>query len=139
MASLRSLQSAISKFRHLVSECRRATRRPSDEPLKISWCDAGGRVTEGNGRCVDISDHGARVAYFEPIRLPAIMQVRFERIGVVQAGRVVHCTRKGDHYEYGIAFCAPEELRRLFKTSPASSKTRLEKFPRLVGGAPLDL
>jgi hypothetical protein len=115
MASLSQLQSALSKFRQLVSECRTSTRQPFDTPVDLTFRDGSGRITQGRARCVDISEHGARIAYYQPIVLPAVMQIRFESNGAVKMGHVRHCTPNGAQYDIGIQFLSPEELRGLAK------------------------
>jgi hypothetical protein len=115
MASLRQFQSALTKFRQLVSECRESMRQPFDTPVDLTFRDGSGRITQGRARCMDISENGARIAYYQPVVLPAVMQIRFESNGVTKMGHVRHCTPNGAQYEIGIQFLKPEELRSLAK------------------------
>lgn len=116
MASLRQLQASFSKFRRLVSECRVSTREPFDTVADLAWRDGRGRITQARGRCLDISESGARIAYSDRIELPAVMQIRTEHDGVLRTGRVRHCTPHGSQYEIGIEFCNPGELQAAAKT-----------------------
>jgi len=116
MASLRQLQASFSKFRRLVSECRVSTRQPFEMVADLTWRDGRGRITQARGRCLDISESGARIAYSDRIALPAVMQIRTENDGVLRTGRVRHCTPHGSQYEIGIEFCDPAELQAAAKT-----------------------
>ena len=111
MASLRQFQASLSKFRRLVSECRISTREPFTAAADLAFRDGRGRITQARGRCLDISESGARIAYSERIELPAVMQIRTEHDGVLRTGRVRHCTPHGSQYEIGIEFCDPAELK----------------------------
>ena len=105
MPSLRQLQASFSKFRQLVTECRVTTRQPFEMVADLAWRAGHGRITRARGRCLDISESGARIAYAERIALPALMQIRTEHDGVLRTGRVRHCTPNGSQYEIGIEFC----------------------------------
>jgi hypothetical protein len=116
MASLRQFQASFSKFRRLVSECRIGTRQPFETVADLAWRDGRGRITQARGRCLDISESGARIAYSDRIELPAVMQIRTEHDGFLRTGRVRHCTPHGSQYEIGIEFCDPAELKAAAKT-----------------------
>ncbi len=115
MASLRQFQASFSKFRRLVSECRVSTRESFETVADLAWRDGRGRITQARGRCLDISESGARIAYSERIELPAVMQIRTDHDGVLRTGRVRHCTPHGSQYEIGIEFCDPAELKAAAK------------------------
>jgi len=115
MPSLNQLQSAFGKFRRLVTENRYGQRKPSDAQVAVSWRDGRGRITHARAHCMEISEVGARIAYGEPIVLPAILQMRSEADGRIWTGRVRHCTPKGTQYEIGIEFCDPAEIQAAMK------------------------
>src|SRR5258708_29965123 len=115
MASLRQFQASFSKFRRLVSECRVSTRESFETVADLAWRDGRGRITQARGRCLDISESGARIAYSERIELPAVMQIRTDHYAVLRTGRVRHCTPHGSQYEIGIEFCDPAELKAAAK------------------------
>jgi hypothetical protein len=116
MPSLRQLQASFSKFRQLVTESRVSTRQPFETAADLAWRDGHGRITQARGRCLDISESGARIAYADRIALPAVMQIRTEHDGVLRTGRVRHCTPHGSQYEIGIEFCDPGALQAPAKT-----------------------
>lgn len=116
MASLRQFQASFSKFRRLVTDCRVSTRGTFETAAELAFRDARGKITQARGRCLDISESGARIAYSERIELPAVMQIRTEHDGVLRSGRVRHCTPHGSQYEIGIEFCDPAELKAAPKT-----------------------
>jgi hypothetical protein len=116
MASLRHLQASFSKFRDLVSNCRVSAREPFETVADLTWRDGHGKMGKARGRCLDISESGARVAYSDRIALPAVMQIRTEHDGVLRTGRVRHCTPHGSQYEIGIEFCDPAALQAPAKT-----------------------
>src|SRR6266849_1657755 len=116
MPAIQHLQSAFSRFRQLISDCRIGSRQPIDQPVEVCWRDSSGKITEGRAHCVDISEQGARIAYSQPVTLPAVMQIRSETYGVVKTGRVRHCTPSGSQYEIGLEFCSAEDLRGALKT-----------------------
>jgi len=107
MLPMRHVKAALSKFRHVLSDWRISTREPFDSPAEVIWRDIRGRINHDRARCIDISDSGARIAYREPIEVPALMQVRPESDGVLRTGHVRHCTVKGGQYEIGIEFIDP--------------------------------
>jgi hypothetical protein len=99
----------------LVTECRAVPRENRETTADISWRDGRGRITQARGRCLDVSERGARVAYSDAITLPAVMQIRLDGDGVTRTGVVRHCTPKGTQYEIGVEFCSPAELCSAFK------------------------
>jgi hypothetical protein len=111
MAPLQQLQASFSKFRDLVSECRVGTRRPLETAVDIAWRDVRGVITHARGRCLEVSESGARIAYSDRIALPAVIQIRTEHDGILRTGRVRHCTPSGSQYEIGIEFCPPAALQ----------------------------
>src|SRR5689334_2627440 len=119
MPSLNQLQSAFGKFRRLVAENRYGQRKPADTLVAVSWRDGRGRITHARARCLEISDVGARIAYGEPIVLPAILQMRSEADGRIWNGRIRHCTPKGTQYEIGIEFCDRAEIQAAMKQQTA--------------------
>jgi len=116
MVSLRQFQASLSKFRQLVSDCRGSTRGTFETPADLAFRDGRGKITRARGRCLDISESGARIAYAERIELPAVMQIRTEHDGVLRSGRVRHCTPHGSQYEIGVEFCDPAELKAAAKS-----------------------
>lgn len=116
MPSLRQFQASFSKFRDLVSECRVSKRQPFETVADLTWRDVRGITTQARGRCLDISESGARIAYSDRIALPAVMQIRTEHDGVLRTGRVRHCTPKGSQYEIGIEFCESAALQATART-----------------------
>lgn len=115
MPSFRNLRSVISGLHHLVTEYRVSPRENLETPADLSWRDGTGRITQARGRCLDVSERGARVAYSEAITLPAVMQIRPDNDGKVRTGIVRHCTPNGTQYEIGVEFCSPAELRSALK------------------------
>jgi hypothetical protein len=116
MPSLRQFQESLSKLRRLVSDCRINTRETFETAADLAFRDGRGKITQARGRCLDISESGARIAYSDRIELPAVMQIRTEHDGVLRSGRVRHCTPHGSQYEIGIEFCDPAELKAAGKT-----------------------
>jgi hypothetical protein len=116
MPSFRSLRSALSGLHRVVAECRVSPRLNRETTADLQWRDGRGRITEARGRCLDVSERGARVAYSEAITLPAVMQIRPDGDGITRTGIVRHCTPNGTHYEIGVEFCSLAELRGALKT-----------------------
>ena len=118
MSLLRRFHKALTAYQRLISDCRDVPRKVCDMPAEISWRDGRGKITQARGRCLEISESGARIAYSEPIVLPAVMQFRMESDGrvLVRAGRVCRCTPNGSQFEIGLEFCNPAELRKAFKS-----------------------
>jgi len=116
MPLFQNLRSALSGVHRLVTDCRVSSREELDSATDLSWRDGSGRITQARGRCLDVSARGARIAYSEAIKMPAIIQIRPDSDGIVRTGVVRHCTAAGARYEIGIEFCSPAELRGAFKT-----------------------
>jgi hypothetical protein len=116
MPSLRQLQVSFSKFRHPVSESRVSTRQAFETVADLAWRDGRGKITQARGRCLEISESGARIVYSDRIALPAVMQIRTEHDGVLRTGRVCHCTPNSSQYEIGVEFCDPAALQAAAKT-----------------------
>ncbi len=116
MPLFQNLRSALSGVHRLVTDCRVSSREELDSATDLSWRDGSGRITQARGRCLDVSERGARIAYSEAIKMPAIIQIRPDSDGIVRTGVVRHCTVAGSRYEIGIEFCSPAELRTAFKT-----------------------
>lgn len=115
MPLIRNLRSTLSGLHRLITDCRVSPRENLGTTADLSWRDGTGRITQARGRCLDVSEHGARVAYSEAIPLPAVMQIRTDGDGRLRTGIVRHCTPKGTQYEIGIEFCNPAELRGALK------------------------
>jgi PilZ domain len=79
-------------------------------PARISWEDARGLPQYAQGRCLDISKSGLRIALevFEPIPIRSCVSLRLERIKVASSATVKHVTRRGAKYLLGL------ELREAF-------------------------
>ena len=106
-----NVRSALTGFRRLVSECRASDRRSFETPADLVWRDGEGRITHTRGVCLDVSESGARIAYSQPIKLPAVVQIRPDSDRILRTGDVRHFTPNGSRYEYGIEFRTARELR----------------------------
>ncbi len=88
-----------------LKERRKAPRSPSRVPLDIY--NAKGRAMVGDGRCVDLSVLGARIASKKPLKAKSTIRLRLAPLDkpiFTIAGKVIWMRKKAPGFEYGICF-----------------------------------
>jgi hypothetical protein len=83
-----------------MKEGRRHRRIPSAGPIRISWDDPSG-PRYAMGKCIELSESGARVEV--PVNIPVRTSVTLnaERIKLAGSASVRHVTRHGAKYILG--------------------------------------
>ena len=102
---LTQLKSGIARVCHLLTEYRSAPRRHYNVALTICWRDNRGRTVQGVGRCVDISDSGARIEYHQAVAKLSPIRICANEGTLVKTGNVRYCRPAGSTYQIGIEFC----------------------------------
>ncbi len=89
----------------MEKERRQAPRTASSLPADLY--DPKGRMVIGEGRFVNMSEHGALMESAKPLRPKQTVRLRVESAGrtaLELTGRVVWARRKRPGFAYGIAF-----------------------------------
>ena len=71
------------------------TRIPPDNPIRLAWRDAGGRIRCLPGRCIDMSRKRVHIEVREEIPLHTRVMLRAGDINVASATSVTYVTHYG--------------------------------------------
>lgn len=95
---------------------RRDTRRDPRFVFKgniaLSW-DERGNPRFGQGKCLDISEHGMRIETPYPIEARSFAVVRLENTTISGHASVRYCRRDGSKYLLGLEFTSSLDLHKL--------------------------
>jgi hypothetical protein len=102
-------------------------RRPFDGAVLVSWQTSTGEMKTIQGKCVDISDQGARIECEAPIDLRTTVYLRAAGYGVMGNASVRFCRRDGTKHIVGLLFSsvasqAEQGRKNLIQSRPHAEK-----------------
>lgn len=81
---------------------RRHQRVPYAGPVRVSWQAADGLPCYVQGKCLDVSDSGLRIALLQPVPLRTIVSFNVEPLKVSGSASVRHVSRRGTRFVVGL-------------------------------------
>lgn len=83
---------------------RKGERRTFQGALQVSWQARGQDMKVLRAKCLDISDHGARIESTEPIEVRTNALIQAPAFGFMGNATVRYCRRAGVKYIIGFQF-----------------------------------
>ena len=91
------------RVRH-TQDIRVGPRRPFYGVVKVSWQARSGEMLTIRAKCLDLSDHGARIECEQPIEVRTNVYVQAPAHGLMGNATVRYCRRSGMKHIVGLLF-----------------------------------
>ncbi len=83
---------------------RKGERRTFQGAVQVSWQARAGEMKVMRAKCLDISEHGARIESTEPIEVRTNALIQAPAFGIMGNASVRYCRRTGVKYIIGFQF-----------------------------------
>jgi len=108
-----------------TEDIRTGERRPLQGAVQVSWQIRSGEMKTIRAKCVDFSDHGARIECEQPIDLRTNVYLRAPQFGLMGNASVRYCRRSGVKHIVGLLFSsaasqAEQGRKRLIRSEPGA-------------------